>query len=204
MFVVCLDLEGVLSEEVWINVSLKTGIEELKLTTRDVSDYDVLMKRRLKILKENNITLKEIQNIIGEMDLLPGALEFLNWLRSVTQVIILTDSYIEFALPIVKKLGYPTLFCHDLETDEKGIISNYRLRIKNMKKQSVISFKNMNYDVIAIGDSYNDIDMLKEAKYGILFKPPKKVIEEYPEYPVITEYSQLKEKISEYIGLKTS
>ena len=201
MFVVCLDLEGVFTPEVWINVALKTGIDELKLTTRDISDYDVLMKRRLEILKENNISLKEIQNVIESMELLPGAKEFMNWLRSVAQVVILTDSFIEFAMPFMKKLGYPALLCHDLETDKKGMISKYRLRINNMKKQSVIAFNNMNYDVIAVGDSYNDIEMLIEAKYGILFRPPNNVIEEFPQFPVVNEYSGLKKKISEYLGL---
>lgn len=201
MFIVCLDLEGVFTPEVWINVALKTGIEELKLTTRDISDYDVLMKRRLKILEENGITLKDIQNVIESMELLPRAKEFMDWLRSVTQVIILTDSFIEFAIPFIKKLGYPTLLCHDLVIDEKGMISNYRLRIQNMKKESVLAFKNMNYDVIAVGDSYNDTEMLIEAKQGILFRPPKNVIEEFPQFPVVNEYSELKKKISEYLGL---
>jgi len=202
MFIVCLDLEGVYTPEVWISVAKATGIDELKLTTRDVPDYDALMKRRLKILKEHKITLKDIQNVIAKMELLPGALEFSNWLRSVTQVIVVTDSYIEFAMPFMKKLGYPTLFCHDLETDKNNMITNYRLRINNMKKKTVSAFKTMNYEVIAVGDSYNDIEMLKEANQGLLFRPPEKVVREFPQFPIVTEYSDLKEKISNHLGLK--
>jgi len=198
---VCLDLEGILTPEVWINVALKTGIEELKLTTRDISDYDVLMKRRLEILKENNITLKTIQDVISKMDLLDGAREFLDWLRSVSQVIVLTDSFIEFAMPLMKKLGYPAVLCHDLETDNGGMIANYKLRINNMKLKSVQAFKNMKYETIAVGDSYNDIEMLKESKHGILFRPPENVIKEYPQFPVVTDYSELKKLISQYLGL---
>lgn len=202
MFIVCVDLEGVYTPEVWISVAKATGIGELKLTTRDVPDYDALMKRRLKILKEHKITLKDIQNVIAKMELLPGALEFSNWLRSVTQVVVVTDSYIEFAMPFMKKLGYPTLFCHDLETDKNGMITNYRLRINNMKKITVSAFKTMNYEVIAVGDSYNDIEMLKEANWGILFRPPEKVVLEFPQFPVVTEYSDLKEQISNHLRFK--
>ena len=201
MFMVCLDLEGILTPEVWINVALKTGIEKLKLTTRDISDYDVLMKRRLEILRKNNITLKDIQEVISRMDLLEGAREFLDWLRSVTQVIILTDSFIEFAMPLMKKLGYPALLCHDLEIDNAGMIINYKLRINEMKLKSVQAFKNMKYETIAVGDSYNDIEMLKEAKHGILFRPPENVMKEYPQFPVVTDYSALKKIMKKYLGL---
>ena len=201
MFVVCLDLEGVFTPEVWINVALKMGIPELKLTTRDEPDYDKLMKRRLKILREHGITLKRIQEVIAGMELLPGAKEFLDWLRSMTQVIIVTDSYIEFAMPLIKKLGYPILLCHDLETDEDNIIINYHLRIRDMKKKTVQAFKEMNYIVIAVGDSYNDMDMLIEANQGILFKPPENIIKEFPQFPMVIEYSDLKKRLSNHLGL---
>ncbi len=201
MFIVCFDLEGVFTPEVWINVALKTGIDELKLTTRDVSDYDLLMKRRLEILKENNISLKNIQDVIASMNLLSGAREFCDWIRTVTQIIIVTDSYIEFAKPFIEKLDYPVLFCHDLETNGDNMIINYRLRIENMKKKTVQAFKDLNYDVIAIGDSYNDIDMLLEAKHGILFRPPKNLINEFQQFPVVNEYSELKNILSNHLGL---
>lgn len=201
MFVVCLDLEGVFTPEVWINIAIKMGIPELKLTTRDEPDYDKLMKRRLKILKEHGITLKKIQEVIAGMELLPGAKEFLDWLRSMTQVIIVTDSYIEFAMPLIKKLGYPILLCHDLETDENNMIINYHLRIRDMKKKTVQAFKEMNYIVIAVGDSYNDMDMLIEANQGILFRPPENIIKEFPQFPMVIEYSDLKKRLSNHLGL---
>lgn len=201
MFVVCLDLEGVFTPEVWINVALKMGIPELKLTTRDEPDYDKLMKRRLKILREHGITLKRIQEVIAGIELLPGAKEFLDWLRSMTQVIVVTDSYIEFAMPLIKKLGYPILLCHDLETDENNMIINYHLRIRDMKKKTVQAFKEMNYIVIAVGDSYNDMDMLIEANQGILFRPPENIIKEFPQFPMVIEYSDLKKRLSNHLGL---
>lgn len=201
MFIVCFDLEGVFTPEIWINVALKTGINELKLTTRDISDYDILMKRRLEILKEHDISLTDIQNVIRGMDLLSGAKKFFEWIRSVAQVIIATDSFIEFSMIFMKKLNFPTLFCHSLETDKDDIISNYKLRINNMKKQTVIGLKNLNYDVIAVGDSYNDIPMLFEAKYGILFRPSINVVKEFPQFPVVSEYSELKQLLSDYLDL---
>ncbi len=201
MFLVCFDLEGVFTPEVWIAVSKSTGIDELNLTTRDISDYDVLMKKRLAILKENRITLKDIQKIISNMELLPGAKKFLDWIRSQAQIIILTDSFIEFVVPFMKKLDYPFCCCHNLETDEDGIIKDYKIRIKDMKKNTVIAFKNLNYDIIAAGDSYNDTKMLVEAKHGILFRPPQNVIEEFPQFPVVNEYSELKTLISNYLDL---
>ncbi len=201
MFVVCLDLEGVFTPEVWINVALKMDIPELKLTTRDEPDYDKLMKRRLKILREHGITLKRIQEVIAGMELFPGAKEFLDWLRSITQVIVVTDSYIEFAMPLIKKLGYPILLCHDLETDENNMIINYHLRIRDMKKKTVQAFKEMNYIVIAVGDSYNDMDMLIEANQGILFRPPENIIKEFSQFPTVIEYSDLKKRLSNHLGL---
>ncbi|MHA1234991.1 MAG: bifunctional phosphoserine phosphatase/homoserine phosphotransferase ThrH [Promethearchaeota archaeon] len=201
MNVLCFDLEGVFTPEVWIAVSKATGIDDLKLTTRDISDYDVLMKNRIEILKKNNITLKDIQDIISKMDLLPGAKEFLDYIRSVAQVVIVTDSFIDFVMPFMKKLGFPMCFCHNLETNEEGIITDYKIRISEMKKKTVLAFKKLNYDVIAAGDSYNDVSMLLEAKHGILFRPPKNVVEQFPELPVVNEYVELKELISNYLGL---
>jgi len=193
MHIVCSDLEGVFVPEIWINVAKKTGIEELKLTTRDISDYDVLMKRRLNILRENSLKLKDIQDVIDQMDPLPGAVEFLNWLRSQTQVIIVSDTYVQFAGPLMKKLGYPTLFCHTLEVSENDSVIGYKLRQKEGKKKTVQALRSLKYHIIAMGDSYNDIDMLKEADMGILFCPPQNVIDEFPELPVTTDYQQVKQ-----------
>jgi phosphoserine / homoserine phosphotransferase len=193
MHVVCSDLEGVFIPEIWINVAETTGIEELKLTTRDISDYDVLMKKRLSILKENDLKLKDIQDVINKMDPLPGALEFLNWLRSQTQVIVVSDTFVQFAGPLMKKLGYPTLFCHTLEISDNNSIIGYKLRQREGKKKTVQALKSLRYNIIALGDSYNDINMLKEADVGILFCPPQNVIDEFPELPLTTDYGQVKQ-----------
>jgi len=201
MFIICCDLEGIFVPEIWIKLAEATGIDELKLTTRDEPDYDKLMKNRLKILREKHITLKNIQKITEEMDLLTGAKEFMSWIRSVSQVVVLTDNYEEFLNSLLKKLDYPLCFCHHLETDEKGFISKYRLITKDMKRKAVQSFKNLNYDVIAVGDSYNDIKMLKEAKHGFLFRPPNNVKEEFPEFPVINEYSEFRKLLENHLGI---
>ncbi len=193
MHIVCSDLEGVFVPEIWINVAKKTGIEELKLTTRDISDYDVLMKKRLTILKENRLKLKDIQDVIHKMDPLPGAVEFLNWLRSQTQVIVVSDTFVQFAGPLMKKLGYPTLFCHTLEVSENNSVTGYKLRQEEGKKKTVQALRSLKYNIIAVGDSYNDISMLKEADMGILFCPPQNVIDEFPELPVTTDYGQVKQ-----------
>ena len=200
MYIVCFDLEGVFTPEVWIAVSKATGIDDLKLTTRDISDYDVLMKNRIAILKKNKITIKDIQEIILNMDLLSGAKEFLDYIRTIAQVVIVTDSFIEFVMPFMEKLGSPMCFCHNLEIDKEGIITDYKIRIKEMKKKTVLAFKKLNYEVIAAGDSYNDVSMLLEAKHGILFRPPKRVVEQFPEIPVVNEYDELKNLISKYLG----
>ena len=201
MYIVCFDLEGVFTPEVWIAVSKATGISDLKLTTRDISDYDVLMKNRIAILKKNKITIENIQEIISNMDLLPGAKEFLDHIRTIAQVVIVTDSFIEFVMPFMKKLGFPMCFCHNLEIDEEGMITDYKIRISEMKKKTVLAFKKLNYEVIAAGDSYNDVSMLLEAKHGILFRPPKNVVEQFPELPVVNEYDGLKDLISKYLEL---
>jgi len=200
MYIVCFDLEGVFTPEVWIAVSKATGIDDLKLTTRDISDYDVLMKNRIAILKKNKITIENIQEIISNMDLLPGAKEFLDHIRTIAQVVIVTDSFIEFVMPFMKKLDFPLCFCHNLEIDEEGMINDYKIRTPDMKKKTVLALKKLNYEVIAAGDSYNDVKMLLEAKHGILFRPPKKVIDQFPELPVVYEYDELKDLISKYLG----
>jgi phosphoserine/homoserine phosphotransferase len=202
MFVICLDLEGVLTPEIWEFVAAKTNIEKLSLTTRDISDYDVLMKQRLEILRDNNISLYDIQKIIRTMDLLPGAAEFLEWLRSNTQVIIVTDSFVEFIKHFAQKLNFPMIFCHDLEIGMDGFINNYKMRLKDMKKNTAQVFKNLNYQIIAIGDSYNDIGMLSEADYGILFRPPTNVKKEFPQFLVTTKYTELKKIISNHLGIE--
>lgn len=195
MHIVCCDLEGVFVPEIWINVAVKTGIEELRLTTRDISDYDVLMKRRLKILDREHLKITDIQNVIAGLDPLEGAVEFLDWLRSVTQVIIVSDTFVQFAGPLMKKLGSPTLFCNTLTIGTGGAVEGYNLRQKDGKKKAVIALKSLDYSVIAVGDSYNDITMLKEADRGILFRPPANVVTEFPELPVTYEYDKLRELI---------
>jgi phosphoserine/homoserine phosphotransferase len=195
MHIVCCDLEGVFVPEIWINVALKTGIDELKLTTRDISDYDVLMKRRLGILKRENLKITDIQNVIAGIDPLEGAPEFLGWLRALTQVIIVSDTFVQFAGPLMKKLGFPTLFCNTLEIGSDGTVEGYNLRQKDGKKKAVSALKSLSYSVIAVGDSYNDISMLKEADRGILFRPPDNVVREFPGLPVTHGYDELKELI---------
>lgn len=195
MEIVCLDLEGVLVPEIWINFAEKTGIEELKATTRDIPDYDVLMKQRLSILDQNNLGIADIQEVIDQMGPMEGAREFVDSLREQFQVVILSDTFYEFAQPLMRQLGWPTLFCHRLEVNGEGKIVDYKLRQKDPKRQSVIAFHQLNYRVIAAGDSYNDTTMLSEADAGILFKAPKNVIEEFPQYPSMTTYEELKQEI---------
>ncbi len=192
---VCLDLEGVLIPEIWIAFAEKTGIEELKATTRDIPDYDVLMQQRLRILDQHGYGINEIQEVIAQLDPLPGAKEFIDWLSPRFQVIILSDTFYEFGMPLMKKLGYPTLFCHKLEVNDEGKITNYLLRQKDPKRQSVRAFQLLNYRVIAAGDSYNDTTMLKQAEAGILFKSPQNVIDEFPQFPAVHEYEDLKQEI---------
>lgn len=195
MHIICSDLEGVLVPEVWIAVAEKTGIPELRLTTRDISDYDVLMKKRIAILHENRLKLQDIQNVIETMEPLDGALDFLNWLRSRTQIVIVSDTFIEFAMPLMKKLAWPTLLCHSLDVDDSGAITGYRLRQKNAKENVIRALGTLNYQTIGMGDSYNDIAMLKAAGHGILFRPPENVIAEYPEFPVCTNFAQLSSQL---------
>ncbi|MEE2674627.1 MAG: bifunctional phosphoserine phosphatase/homoserine phosphotransferase ThrH [Myxococcota bacterium] len=194
MEIACLDLEGVLIPEVWINVAERTGIEELRETTRDIPDYDVLMKQRLRILTEHGLGLHDIQNVIGEMRPLDGALEFLDWLRERFQVLILSDTFYEFAEPLMRQLAWPTLLCHRLETDAQGMLVDYHLRQADPKREAVKALKALNFRVIATGDSYNDTTMLAEADAGILFRPPQNVIEEFPHFPVATTYEEAREE----------
>jgi phosphoserine/homoserine phosphotransferase len=203
MYIVCSDLEGVFVPEIWINVSKHTGIDELKLTTRDICDYDILMKKRLELLHEHKLTLGDLQNVISQLDPLPGALEFVDWLRAHTQLIIVSDTFREFADPLMKKLGRPTLLCHHLTTDSSGNITDYNLRQKEAKKMVVKALQNLNYKVIAIGDSYNDIAMLREADKGILFNPPQNVILEHNDLTVIRNYNELKVTITQLTGNET-
>ena len=202
MYVICSDLEGVFVSEIWINVAIKTGIEELRLTTRDISDYDILMQKRLAILKENNLKLKDITKVIAAMEPMAGAVEMIEWLRSTAQLIVLSDTFVEFAKPLMQKLGWPTLFCHSLIIDESGAIADYNLRQPEGKKRSVLAMQSLNYNVIAMGDSYNDIAMLKEADHGILFRPPENVVTQYPELPVTYEYQEVQKRIKDILAAK--
>ena len=195
MDIVCSDLEGIFTPEIWINVAEITGIEELRLTTRDISDYDVLMQRRLAILAENNLKITDIQAVIAQMKPLNGAFEFLNWLRALVPVIIVSDTYVEFAGPLMEKLGRPTLFCNTLTVAEDGSISGYNLRQPDGKQKVAQALKTLNYRVIAIGDSYNDITMLKAADRAILYRPPDNVAAEYQELPTAFNYVELKAKL---------
>lgn len=194
MEVACLDLEGVLIPEIWIEFANKTGIEELKATTRDIPDYDVLMKQRLRILDEHGFKLQDIQEVIATLKPLEGAVEFVDWLRERFQVIILSDTFYEFSQPLMRQLGFPTLFCHRLETDEEGRVVNYHLRQVDPKRQSIRALQTIYYRTIAAGDSYNDTTMLAEADAGILFKSPKNVIEEFPQFPAVHTYEDLKKE----------
>jgi phosphoserine/homoserine phosphotransferase len=189
----CLDLEGVLIPEIWIAFAEETGIEELKATTRDIPDYDVLMKQRLRILDEHGLTLPQIQDTISRLAPLEGAREFIDWLRERFQVVILSDTFYEFAAPLMKQLGYPALLCHKLEVDESGRITDYTLRQRDPKRQSVRAFQLLNYRVIATGDSYNDTTMLTQAESGILFHAPDNVIAEFPQFPAVHTYADLKQ-----------
>ncbi|OFZ88551.1 MAG: phosphoserine phosphatase [Betaproteobacteria bacterium RBG_16_64_18] len=195
MQIVCLDLEGVLVPEIWIEFSGRTGIPELSKTTRDEPDYDKLMRGRIEILDRKGLGLPDIQKVIGEMRPLDGARVFLDWLRGYCQVMILSDSYYEFAAPLMRQLGYPTLFCHDLVVDAGGRVRDYRLRMRDQKRESVKAFRALNFHTIAVGDSYNDTTMLAEAHAGILFRPPANVIAEFPQFPVTQSYDELREQI---------
>ncbi|HBE92358.1 MAG TPA: bifunctional phosphoserine phosphatase/homoserine phosphotransferase ThrH [Gammaproteobacteria bacterium] len=191
MKLACLDLEGVLVPEIWINVAERTGIKDLRLTTRDIPDYDELMRHRLSVLDQHDLKLSDIQAVINDMGPLEGASDFLDWLRESFQIIILSDTFYEFGMPLMAQLGYPSLFCHKLAIRDDHIV-DYRLRQKDQKREAVKAFHGLNYKVIAAGDSYNDTSMLGEADAGILFCPPQNVIDEFPQFPVTNDYDELR------------
>jgi len=195
--IVALDLEGVLSPEIWISVAEQTKIDELRLTTRDIASYDELMQHRLKILGERDIKLSDIQNVIENLPLLEGAREFLDELREFCQVVILSDTFAEFAKPIMKNLGYPTLFCHNLQIKDNRIIG-YKLRMQNQKQCAVEAFKSLNFRVFAAGDSYNDISMLKKADKACLFRAPDSVKTEFPHFKAVEEYRELMKEVKDF------
>jgi phosphoserine/homoserine phosphotransferase len=195
MQIVCLDLEGVLVPEIWIEFAGRTGIPELRRTTRDEPDYDKLMTGRLGVLREHALGLPDIQKVIAAMGPMEGARDFLDALRDAYQVVILSDTFYEFALPLMQQLGRPTLFCHSLEADGEGRLVAYRLRMPDQKREAVKRFKELNFEVVAAGDSYNDTAMLAEAHRGILFRPPANVIREFPQFPVTQNYGELRREI---------
>ncbi|OQX82313.1 MAG: phosphoserine phosphatase [Bacteroidetes bacterium 4484_276] len=199
MYVVCSDLEGVFVPEVWINVAKKTGIKELRLTTRDITDYNVLMKSRLKILAEHGLKLKDIQNVIATIKPLEGAMEFINWIKEVSQLIVVSDTFAQFADPLMNQLERPTLLCHELVVDKDDNIVDYTLRQEDPKRKVVEALQGLKYKVVAFGDSYNDVSMLLKAEVGILFCPPQNVIDDYPQLPVANNYVELKEMLSKYL-----
>jgi len=189
--IACLDLEGVLVPEIWINVARKTGIDELKITTREMPDYDALMKRRLAILDQHKLTIADIQDVIAKMGPLEGASDFVAWLRERCQMIILSDTFYQFALPLMRQLGFPTLLCNQLEIDAKGRIVAHHMRMDNQKKHSVAAFKSLNFFTMAAGDAYNDTAMLGEADAGFFFRPPDHLPKEFPQFPVTQTYAEL-------------
>ena len=200
MEIVCLDLEGVLVPEIWIAFAEATGIEELKRTTRDEPDYDKLMKYRIDIRKQHNLGLKEIQDTIRKIDPLPGAKEFLDELRSCCQTIILSDTFTQFAAPLMEKLGQPTIFCNTLEVAPSGEITGFKMRVENSKYTTVKALQSIGYETIASGDSFNDLGMIQASKAGFLFRSTEKIIKEYPQYPAFTEYSELLGAIKKVIS----
>lgn len=202
MHAFCSDLEGVWIPEIWINVAEKTGIDELKLTTRDIKDYDELMNYRLKILKEKGLKLKDIQKVISTINPFEGALDMIKWLKKHTRFVIVSDTFIEFAQPILEKLEWPLLFCHTLNVDSEGNIIGYQLRQKDAKRKVIQALRNLNFYVVSCGDSYNDIAMLQEADEGILFKPPINVVRDYPDFNIIDNYNDLKKYLCKILDIK--
>lgn len=192
MQIVCLDLEGVLLPEFWIAVADATGLPELRRTTRDEPDYDVLMRYRLAILDQHGLTIDRIHQAIAGLDPLPGAVEFTRWLTSRTRLVVLSDTFVQFAEPLMAKLGHPTLFCHELEISPRGRITGYRLRQSDQKRRAVEAFRQLSFETIAAGDSYNDLTMLQAADHGILFRPPQKMRSEYPAFPCTHTHEELR------------
>ncbi len=200
MEIVCLDLEGVLVPEIWIAFSEAAGIPELARTTRDEPDYDKLMRFRLEILKEHGLGLKQIQETIAQIEPLPGAKEFLDRLRELTQVIIISDTFTQFASPLMKKLGWPTIFCNTLQVDDDGMITGYRMRVEKSKLTTVKALQSIGYDTIASGDSFNDLGMIEASKAGFLFRSTEAIRREYPQYPAYESYDELLEAIVKEIS----
>jgi phosphoserine/homoserine phosphotransferase len=200
--IVCLDLEGVLVPEIWINVALKTGIEELKITTREMPDYDALMNRRIAILDQHKLTIADIQEVIAKMGPLEGAGDFVAWLRERCQVVILSDTFYQFALPLMRQLGFPTLLCNQLQIDGSGKIVAHHMRMQNQKKHSVAAFKALNFFTMAAGDAYNDTAMLGEADVGFFFRPPDHLPKEFPQFPVTQSYAELQARFAQAGNLK--
>ena len=198
--IVCLDMEGVLIPEIWIEFAKETGIKELRLTTKDEPDYDKLMKMRIRLLKEHNYGIKEIQKVIDKVEPYEGAKEFLDELRSFTQVIILSDTYREFGLPVMKKLGYPTLFCHELEIADNGEITDYKLRKNGTKLDTVKALQSIGFDTIAAGDSYNDLGMIRASKAGFLFRSPEKIKNENKDVQTLETYEEMLNEIKKAIS----
>ena len=194
------DLEGVLVPEIWIAFAEKTGIEQLRLTTRDISDYDQLMQMRLKILKERNLRLQDIQDVIATISPLPGAEQFAAWIRERAQFVILSDTFYEFAKPLMAQLGYPTIFCHSLEVDGGGTITGYRLRLDHSKQRAISAFRQLQFHTLAVGDSYNDIAMLERADIGMLFNPPQNVIDDHPHLPIFRNYAEARTFIEAWLA----
>jgi len=197
MNIICFDMEGVFTPEIWINVARATGIDALKITTRDEPDYDKLMLSRIGILREHGITLSYIQKVIASLNLLPGAREFFDSVRELSQAIVVTDSFVEFASLFIEKLGRPLVLCHNLTTDSQGLITGYNLRQPDPKRRVVEAFQQLKYKVIGIGDSYNDMGMIQQADQGIFFRPPDKVVLDYPQFPVTRDYAELTALIEE-------
>lgn len=201
MYILCADFEGVFVPEVWINLAQKTGIEELKVTTREISDYNVLMKKRLAILEKHNLKLKDITDVVATIKPLDGAKEFLDWARATTQIVIVSDTFEEFAQPLLRQLNWPTILCHSLTVDSNDRIIDYNLRQQDPKRKVIKAFKSINYKVIAFGDSYNDTTMLNEADKGILYCPPQNVIDDFPHLPVTRNYDELKTLLKKYMKI---
>lgn len=193
-----MDLEGVLVPEIWIAFAEKTGIPELRLTTRDVADYDELMRHRLDILRKHDLRLKDIQEVIAGMSPLPGAVEYMKWLSGRYPNIILSDTFYQFAAPLMKQLGNPTLFCNSLVVDQDGRVTGYKLRQPDGKRHAALAFKQLNFRLVAMGDSFNDTAMLAEAGLGILFRPSDKVRQQFPQFPVVNEYSQVMQLVENF------
>ena len=196
MRVVCLDLEGVLVPEIWIAFAESTGIEELRMTTRDISDYDELMSKRLKILKNNSFTIDDIQSVISSLEPFPGAKKLVAWIREHFQLVILSDTFYEFSAPLMAKLDFPTILCHTLNIDEEGFISDYKLRQQDAKRKAVEGFQTMNFKVLAAGDSHNDIGMLSAAEYGFFINAPDVIKRQYPGFQSVDGFNDLKESIA--------